>query len=409
LMQFELVENKEEREVVNPNEVMNPNSVKRLKSKSHPSTVEKNEVKNNLPSFIVISEESDDRGENSEISVPHQPERIVPQQEQKRDDNLTEELKRLQRQNKMLAISVLDSQTRVAEIRTKNDHLQECVTEKEDQLQQKDDLIMGLQMQMMNYEAISGSTPNGDVTLDDIRQEQKLELCRVKRMWLDSEVQLEKRISKLVDALAKEKEHVKLLQVKAAGSEGQLENEQIHTGSFLNQDPGSPVKSPLEYGASLASTHQMQMLESRGSSTLPTFDIDSEMGNSISGLQLLRERNRELEMQLRMSDRTIGELSGEKRELEYLKDKLTVQLEHESAKEKSEMSISQAQQQVEPGQRNALVEIPTRAPPQLKKSKLFNVSKLLSCRKLDIDRNDNCDKGRKRVITKSRSPELGQL
>lgn len=230
-------------------------------------------------------------------------------------------------------------------------------------------------------------------------------------MWLDSEVQLEKRISKLVDALAKEKEHVKLLQVKAAGSEGQLENEQIHTGSFLNQDPGSPVKSPLalEYGASSASTHQVQMLESRGSSTLPTFDIDSEMGNSLSGLQLLRERNRELEMQLRMSDRTIGELSGEKRELEYLKDKLTVQLEHESAKEKSEMSISQNQQQVEPGQRNALVEIPTRAPPQPKKSKLFNVSKLLSCRKLDIDRNDKCEKGRKRVITLSRSPELGQL
>jgi len=412
VMQVQLVEKLEEKEVVNPNEVMNPNSVKRLKSKSRPcNAIEKKQEKSNMPSFIVISDESEDQGENSENFIPPQPESLFPQQEQKREDNLREAVRRLQRQNQMLEMSVLDSQERVAEIRTKNDHLQACVAEKEDQLQLKDDLIMGLQLQMMNYEAISGCTPNGDVDLDacvnEIRQKQKEELTRVKQMWLSSEIQLEKRISKLVNALAQEKEHVKSLQVKAAGSEGQLESEQIHTGSFLNQDPGSPVKSPVDYGGSLASTHQM-LMESRGSSTLPTFDVDSEMGNSVSGLQLLKERNRELELQLRMSDRTIGELSGEKRELEYLKEKLTIQLEQDSGKEKNHMSNSQIQQQAEPGQRDMMVEIPTRAP-QPKKSKRFNVSKLLSCRKMDIDRNDNREKGRKRVITLSRSPELGQL
>jgi hypothetical protein len=409
-VQFEELEAKE---VVNPNEVMNPNSVKRLKSKSRPcKAVEKKQEKSSMPSFIVISDESEDQGENSENFIPPQPENLFPQQEQKREDNLREAVKRLQRQNQMLEMSVLDSQERIAEIRTKNDQLQASIAEKEDQLQLKDDLIMGLQLQMMNYESISGCTPNGDVDLDacmsEIRLKQKEELSRVKRMWLSSELQLEKRISKLVNALAQEKEHVKSLQVKAAGSEGQLESEQIHTGSFLNQDPGSPAKSPVDFGGSLASTHQM-LMESRGSSTLPAFDVDSEMGNSLSGLQMLKERNRELELQLRMSDRTIGELSGEKRELEYLKEKLTMQLEQDSGKEKNNLSNTQSQQQAEPGQRDMMVEIPTRAP-QPKKSKLFNVSKLLSCRKMDIDRNDNrSEKGRKRVITLSRTPELGQL
>jgi len=390
--QVKLNEDNDELEIVNPNGAMNPNSRDRLKKKpmSDPAA---GDEKNECDSVVVVYEEILDQGEKEVKSIVSLQEKFVHQQQQESE----KKIKLLERKNDLLKTSILDSQERVAQIRVENEILKACVTEKDDQLQQKDDLILGLQMQMMNYEAISGSTPNGDVDMEArVKQEQKDEMSSMKRIWLDCKLEYEKRINKLINAVVLEKERVKFLQSKASGREGRLESERS-LSDISGDDPGHILKNSVGYMGSYVSSQQMQ-IEPSGSPSARNMldlmlDVESEVGNSVSELEIIKERNRELDFQVCQSDKAIGEL-------EFMKTQLIMNLDQEPGKEV--ISISNIQTQMaEPGQRAE--EIPTRAP-QPRKSKLF---KLLSCRRADIDHSVSKCEMPKRVITQV--PELRQL
>lgn len=391
-------------DVVFPNKVMNPNSVKRSKSKLSSCQIVGRMKNNDTASLLVLQDEKADHEEKPKNYV--QPEIFPSQQQQNEEDGIDKALRQIELQNQKLELSVLENKERVTQIRLKNDQLQECVIEKEGQLQEKDDLILSLQMQMMNYETVSGVSVDIEACASRIKQEQKEEISRVKRTWLNRELETEKRIGNLVDALEREKERVKVLNSKAVGSEGQLWTDE-HETDLLRHQPGSPPMTQVERVGSLMSVQQQQ-IETREPRSKRLMGLNPIVGSSLSEIELLRERNRELELQLSKSDKVIGELSGEKRELEFVKAQLTLQLEQEPGRENNNFNKTQAQHQTEPGQRDTTLNISKRAP-RPKKSKLLSMSRLLSCRKADIDRNFNsCEKGRKRVINLTRSPELGQ-
>jgi len=392
------------RDVVFPNEVMNPNSVKMLKSKLCACPLVGNKKNNDTLHLLVQPKEKKYHEKKSKNCVPVQTENFPSQQQQNEEDGINEAVRQIELQNQKLERSVLENQERINQIRSKNDHLQECVTEKEDQLQEKDDLILRLQMQMMNWEPVSAAPVDIEACASMIRQEQKEEMNREKKTWLNRQLQTEKRIGDLVNAVEREKERVEILNSKAVGSEGQLWSEENETDSLLHHEPGSPLRSQVECVGSLMSAQQEQMKTT--SHFQRTMDFNSKVGNPLSEIELLKERNRKLELQLSQSDRIIGELNGEKRELEFVKAQLTLQLEEEPGRENINFNKTQAQHQAEPGQRDTSQEI---IAPRPKKSKLLSMSRLLSCRKVDINRNANrCEKRRKRVITMTSSPELGQ-
>jgi len=393
------------RGVVFPNEVMNPNSVKMLRSKLNSRLIVGNKKNNDTVHFLVQPKEKSENEKKSWNCVPVRNEIFPSQQQQNEDDVINEAVRQIELQNHKLELSVLEIQKRITQIRSKNDYLEECVIEKEGQLQEKDDLILRLQMEMMNYEPVSGGPVDRKACASMIGQEQKEEINRVKKTLLNRQLQTEMRIGDLVDAVEREKERVKVLNSKAVGSEGQLWSEENETDTLLQHEPGSPLRSQVDCISSLMSAQQVQMKTSCPSSHL-TMEFNSKAGNPRSEIELLKKRNRKLELQIRQSDKIIGELSREKRELELAQAQLTLQLQQEPGRENIKLNKTQAQHRVVPGQQDT--EIPKMSP-RPKKARLLSMSRLLSCRKVDIHRNVNrCEKERKRVITLTSSPELGQ-
>lgn len=395
VMQIQLTKHQQTQDLVIPYEDLNPNSEKRFDRElgKCPGTIESKRKNNtNLPWGEKL-EEKTACGKKSVNDVP-KTSNLFSQHKQELDNEFPEALQQIEQQNQVLKFSVLNNKDRVAHIRKMNDQLLLNVKDKDDQLKLKDDLIQKLQTQMINYEANS-PTPGA---LDIDREHQQKEISHVRRKWLGNEFQSEKRITKLVDSLLLEKEQANLLRSKVQGSEGWLENEQNQRDSFRLDEPGLPLKIQAE--CAIPAANVLQMLTENKSEPEPRPENNLKMQNT--ELQLLIERNRELELQLSQSDKTIGDLSVEKRKLENFNTKLSYQLEQPNT------SNTQVQERAEPGQLESMVEIPKIAA-QPKRSKGFSMSRLLSCRKIDINRNGNrSENGRQRVITRKSSPELGR-
>jgi uncharacterized Fe-S cluster protein YjdI len=400
-------------QLLSPSEVMNPNSAKRRKSKSSKcSAVKSNRKNDHLPYSVRKQEEKADCCETSKNCVSPSSENFIASWQQQQEENVREAVKLIEHQNQMLKLSLLNNQEKVAYIRARNNQLKTYVTERESQLQQKDDLIQSLQMKMMKYEETLGySARNGadiDARISKIKEEHQKEIVQLKRMWLTSELQSEQRITKLVDELQMEREHEKIFQIMAAGSEGQQDREENQTENVVSHEPGLPLKSGTECVDTLLSDQHL-LIDSKGSPTRPAINVNSTLGKHDSELQLLKEQNRELELKLCQSDKTLGEFCQEKQELEYFNKQLLFQLEKEADKDNINMRNTQTQEQAQPGQQ-VFREERTRIAPKPKRSKMFSLSRLLACRKVDIHRNVNmCEKSQECVNTLESFPELGKF
>lgn len=401
VIQIQLTQNQQKQDLVILSEGLNPNSDRRLDRKlgKCPGIRSKRKNNTNEPWGEKLDEKAD-LGNKFENCVPMKSSDFLSQHQQKLENEFPDALLQIEQQNQVLKLSVLNNKDRVANIRKMNDQLLLNVKDKDDQLKLKDDLIQKLQTKMINYEAISPTTGALDIDAcqSNIREDQQEEISYVRNRWLGNELQSEKPITKLVDSLILGKEQANPMLSKVKGSEGWLETEQNRRDSFLLDEPGSLLKSQAE--CAIPAANVQQMLSENKSAPEQCTEDNLKMRNT--ELQLLKEQNRELELQLSQSGKTIGELSVEKRKLENLNTELTYQLEQPST------SNTQVQEQAEPGQFESMVEIPKVAV-QPKRSKGFSVSRLLSCRKIDINRNGNrSENGRKRVITRKFSPDLGR-
>jgi len=392
-----------QRMFINPNpqvslneEIVNPNSLVIGNSSDALSLNEDEEQKGAIHSALL------NEGE------------IIQKQPQQQLQNL-KEIKSLQNTSLLMKTSILDSQQRIAQLSDSNQKLIVELKERDVMLQEKDDLIMGIQVQLMSYESVLGNTPGGDFFHEDalamelrnnhrrelaieLRNNHKRELHHLKKQWMEKELEQEKRISNLLAALKFERERTRVL--KSSISEGPYEKTQVKEWSkpirYIDEAPeklASP--DPILSGIRFSDSQQMQ-IESRTSRSSRTsgldiemedesmeFATDPELGKPDTAIEFLRKRNIELQSQIHESNMTIGELNGEMRELECLNMQLSTKLEQEPGMNMMENTNSRSTQ-TQPGQREGRK--------QTKPRKLFNVPKFLSCRKVETDEIFNtCD------------------
>jgi len=302
----------------------------------------------------------------------------------------------LEHKSLLFKTSILDSEERISELCDSNQKLEIEVREKDALLLEKDDLIMGIQMQLMNYESVLESTPNGDFVQENspliaLRNDHKKLVEQLNKEQMEKQLQQEKRIASLLAAL-KLKERAMFLQT--TGSEGPCETKECYKASIdFNEGPGKLASpDPTLYDTALSSRQQMQ-IESLRSSRTSRLDVEMYDENidfvadpdnllkSTTELELLRKRNVELESQVYESNKTIGELNVEMRDLECFNRQLSSQLEQEPGRSMTENTNSRSSQ-AQPGKREMWRK-------KAKPRKMFSVSKFLSCRKVETDERLN--------------------
>jgi len=351
----------------------------------------------------ALSFNEDEEQKAAVHSAPPNEGEIIQKQPHQQLQNI-KEITSLQKRSLLMKTSILDSQQRIAQLSDSNQKLIVELKERDTLLQEKDDLIMGIQVQLMSYESVLGNTPGGDFLLEDalvteLTNNHKRELHHLKKQWMEKELEQEKRISNLLAALKLERERTGVL--KSSINEGPYEKTQEKEWSKpsrYNVDE-APEKlaspEPIHSDIRFSGSQQMQ-IESRTSRSSRTsgldvemedesveFVTDPELGKPETAIEFLRKRNLELQSQIHESNMTIGELSGEMRELECLNMRLSSKLEQEPGMNMTENTNSRSTQ-TQPGQREGRM--------LTKPRKLFNVPKFLSCRKVDTDEILNtCD------------------
>jgi len=369
---------------INPNtqvslddEVVNPNSL----------------IIGNSSYALSLNEDEEQRGAID--SDPLNEGEIIQKQPQQQLQNL-KEITSLQNRSLLMKTSILDSQQRIAQLSDSNQKLLVELKERDAMLQEKDDLIMGIQVQLMSFESVLGNTPGGDFFHEDtlaieLKNNHKRELHQLKKQWMQKELEQEKRICNLLAALKFERERTVVL--RSSISEGPYEKtrakEWPKAGRYIDEAPEKlaspdPILSDIRFSGS-----QQMQIESRTSRSSRTsgldiemedesieFVTDPELGKPETAIELLRKRNIELQSQIHESNMTIGELNGEMRELECLNIQLSSKLEQEPGMKRMENTNSRSTQ-TQPGQLEGRMLVKPR--------KLFNVPKFLSCRKVDTD------------------------
>jgi len=301
--------------------------------------------------------------------------------------------------------SILNSQQRIAQLYDSNRKLTVELKERDTLLQEKDDLIMGIQVQLMSYESMHGITPGDDFFQEyarviDLRNNHKRELHQLKKRLREKELEQEKRISNLSTALSFERERRRVL--KSSISERSYARTQAKEWSkasrYIEEDPDKlaspePIISDIQF-----SECQQMQIESRTSMSSRTsaldiemedesveFAADPELGKEVTAIEFLRKRNIELQSKIHESNMTIGELSGEMRELKCSNMTLCTKLEQQPGMNMVENTNSRSRQ-TQPSQREGRIPIKPR--------KLFNVPNFLSWRSVDINEMLNtCDTG----------------
>jgi len=354
------------------------------------------------PNSLVIGNSSDalslnkDEEQKGAIhSAPLNEGEIIQKQPQQQLQNL-KEITSLQNRSLLMKTSILDSKQRIAQLSDSNQKLLVELKERDTMLQEKDDLIMGIQVQLMSCESVLGNTPGGDFFHDDalaveLRNNHKRELLQLKKQWMEKELEQEKRISNLLAALKFERERTRVL--RSSISEGPYEKTQAKEWSKASRSiDEAPEKlaspDPILSDIRFSGSQQMQ-IESRTSRSSRTsgldiemedesigFVTDPELGKPETAIEFLKKRNIELQSQIQESNMTIGELNGEMRELECLNMQLSSKLEQEPGNNRMENTNSRSTQ-TQPEQLEGRMLVKPR--------KLFTVPKFLSCRKVDTE------------------------
>jgi len=392
----------EDRTMSNPNTNHWPAAQQKLKNPNMQAPLNKETVNPN--SVVIVNNLSDPQHLNEEEkgeidSGPLTEVKIIQIQQQQKALYMAE-ITSLYNKSVLLKTSILDSQERICELYDSNQKLMADVMDRDALLQEKDDLIMGIQMQLMNYESVLGNTPDGDfihedVCISELRNEHRRDLNQLKKEWMIKEFQQEKRINSLLTALKFERERARVLQSPVF--EGQYskthDKDWSKASGYVEEDPGKQVSPhPIPSDITFSSNQQTQ-IESRMSRSSATSGVDiemlddsveyladSELGKPVTELELLRKRNFELESQINQSCKAIGELNGEVRELECLNKKLSSQLDQEPGRTMVENTNTRSTQ-TQPGQREWRT--------QFKPRSLFNVPKFLSCRKAGSEERFN--------------------
>jgi len=296
----------------------------------------------------------------------------------------------------LLNTSILDIQERISELHDSNQKLETELRDRDALLQEKDNLIIGIQTQLMSCEymlenkAIGNFFPESGC-LTQLKIEQSKELYQLQKEWMEKQLQQEKRIGSLLSALKVEKERTRILQSTGSESLFFMKNhaeEWPEAAQYLNKSGGKPIsqkqlssdsimsgiqklrkKSPM-----LSSSHNdVQDVEMEDEAI--KLEADSDTDVPTSSRQTLGQRHLKLTSQISESSKGSEGLLGEMSDIEYLNLQYNSELDQELGETVLKNTYTQSTQ-TQPRKRVGATRASTR--------KLFNLPKFFSSKKVNV-------------------------
>jgi len=290
-----------------------------------------------------------------------------------------------------LNTSILDIKRQISELCDSNQKLETELRERDALLKEKDDLIIGIQMQLMSYEYMLENTASDNfihesTRLTQLKKDQRKELYQLKKEWMEKELQQEKRIGSLISALKVEKERARILQSTVPETLISLKN-RVNATQYVDKNPGWLISPNLESSDSILPSSQKMKSKSPllSSSRKDVQDVemedetikflaDTDTDGPTTAEQVLGKRHLRLKSQISESSKTSEGLIGEMSDLEYMNLQHNCQRDQELGETMMKNRNTQSTQ-TQPGQRVGK--------PRLNQRKMFNLPKFLSCKKLN--------------------------
>jgi len=385
--------------IVNPNTNHGPATL-RMVNNPNTQALSRTEVVN--PNSLVITEEqthpfsSDGKKGLVRSTAVSGGERTITQEQQNPLNlvKITHSESKLESNSTLLNTSIRDIQERISELYDSNQKLETELRDRDALLQEKDDLIIGIQTQLMSCEYIleiiaSGNFISESSCRTQLKIEQRNEVYQLQKEWMEKELQQEKVIGSLLSALKVEKERARILQ--SAGSERlffmkkheeewpeatyhdkkswgkQISPKQISSDSIMPGSQKMRNKSPM-----LSSWHNdVQDVEMEDESinleAVPDIDVPT------TARQILGQRYLTLKSQISESSKGSEGFLGEMSDLEYLNLEYNSEIDQELGETMLKNTNTQSTHQ---RKRVGATGATTR--------KLFNLPRFFSCKKVKV-------------------------
>jgi len=378
----------EEKSFINPNANHGPSTLRMLtnpNTQAHSIT----ELVNPNSSVIIDKLAHPHSDEKKRLAPIIEGERTKTQQQQNPPN--FGKITSIKSKSTQLNTSSLDIKGRISELYDSNQKLETELRERDALLQEKDDLIIGIQMQLMSYECMLENTTSDNfihesARITQLKKDQRKELYQLKKEWMEKELEQEKRIGSLLSALKVEKERARILQSTVPETLISLRN-RVNATQFVDKNPAKLISPNLESSDSiLSSSQKMKSKSSMLSSSrkdVQDFEMEDETikflaytgtDGPTTAEQVLGMRHLGLKSQISESSKTSEGLIGETSDLEYVNLQHNCQSDQELGETMMKNRNTQCTQ-TQPGQRMGK--------PRLSPRKMFNLPKFLSCKKLN--------------------------
>jgi len=302
---------------------------------------------------------------------------------------------RIKSKSTLLNTPILDIPGRISELYDSNQKLEKELRDRDALLQEKDNLIIGIQTQLMSYEYMLENTAGDNfihesTRLTQLKKDQRKELYQLKKEWMEKKLQQEKRIGSLLSALKVEKERMRILQSTGADTLISLKNHNeqwSNAAQFVDKNPGKlispnqvlsdnilPSSQKMKSKSPMLSSSRKNVQDVEMEDETIKFLADTDTDGPTTAEEVLGKRHFGLKSQISESSKTSEGLFGEMSDLEYVNLQQNCQRDQELGETMMSNTNTQSTQ-TQPGQRVGKT--------RLSQRKMFNLPKFFSGKKLN--------------------------